>query len=146
IARSLAHEPFGHRPTTLLLRIRRYRCDHCGNRWREDTSTAAPGRAKLTLGGVRWALHALVVDHLSIARIAAGLGVAWRAASGAVLAEGPRVLIDDPTRVDGVAVSGVEEHVGRHTRRGDKDVTVIIYLTPARDGTAPAGLQDMIPG
>ena len=146
IARSLAHEPFGHRPTTLLLRIRRYRCDHCGNRWREDTSTAAPGRAKLSLGGVRWALHALVVDHLSIARIAAGLGVAWHTANDAVLAEGQRLLIDDPTRSDGVAVIGVDEHVWRHTRRGDKYVTVIIDLTPARDGTGPARLLDMIPG
>ncbi|MGP9710049.1 ISL3 family transposase, partial [Brachybacterium sp. AOP24-D1-21] len=41
---------------------------------------------------------------------------------------------------------GVDEHVWRHTRRGDKYVTVIIDLTPARDKTGPARLLDMIPG
>ena len=30
------------------------------------------------------------------------------------LAEGQRALIDDPTRFDGVAVIGVDEHVVRH--------------------------------
>nr|WP_276544989.1 ISL3 family transposase [Brachybacterium muris] len=146
IARSLAHEPFGHRPTTLLVRIRRYRCDHCGHRWREDTATAAPERAKLSRGGMRWALEALVVDHLSVARVAAGLGVAWHTANDAVLAEGKRLLIDDPARFDAVRVIGVDEHVWRHTRRGDKYVTVIIDLTPARDKTGPARLLDMIEG
>ena len=146
ITRSLAHEPFGHRPTTLRVRVRRYRCDHCGNRWREDTTAAAPQRAKLSRGGMRWALEALVIDHLSVARVAAGLGVAWHTANDAVLAEGKRLLIDDPSRFDGVKVIGVDEHVWRHTRRGDKYVTVIIDLTPARDGTGPARLLDMVEG
>ena len=34
----------------------------------------------------------------------------------------------------------------RHTRRGDKYVTVIIDLTPIRDGTGPARLLDMVEG
>ena len=62
------------------------------------------------------------------------------------LAEGRRVLINDPGRLNGVKVSGVDEHVWRHTRRGDKYVTVIIDLTPVRAGTGPARLLDMIPG
>jgi transposase len=45
-----------------------------------------------------------------------------------------------------VKVIGVDEHVWRHTRRGDKYVTVIIDLTPVRAGTGPARLLDMIPG
>ena len=98
ISRSVAHEPFGHRPTTLLLRVRRYHCQHCGSRWRESMASAAPERAKLSHGGIRWALKALVIDHLSVSRIAAGLGVAWRTANEAVLAEGRRVLINDETR------------------------------------------------
>src|SRR5690625_7443919 len=95
---------------------------------------------------MRWALEALVIDHLSVARVAAGLGVAWHTANDAVLAEGKRLLIDDPSRFDGVKVIGVDEHVWRHTRRGDKYVTVIIDLTPARDGTGPARLLDMVEG
>ena len=41
-------------------------------------------------------------------------------ANDAVLAEGRRVLINDPGRLNGVKVIGVDEHVWRHTRRGDK--------------------------
>lgn len=70
----------------------------------------------------------------------------WNTANNAVLAEGRRVLIADPARFDGVAVIGVDEHVWRHTRRGDRYVTVIIDLTPVRDGTGPARLLDMVEG
>jgi transposase len=61
-------------------------------------------------------------------------------------AEGRRVLIDDPARFDDVQVIGVDEQVWRHTRRGDKYVTVIIDLTPIRDRTGPARLLDMVEG
>ena len=146
VARRLAHEPFGHRPTTLLLRVRRYRCAGCARVWREDTDTVAPARAKLSRRGLAWALGAVVVDHLTISRVAAGLGVAWHTANNAVLAEGRRLLIDDPARFDGVQVLGVDEHAWRHTRRGEKYVTVIIDLTPVRDGTGPSRLLDMVEG
>jgi len=146
VSRRLAHEPFGGRPTTLLVRIRRYRCTGCARFWLQDTSAAAQPRAKVSRGALAWALRALVVDHLSVSRIAAGLGVAWHTANDAVLAEGHRRLINDPARFDGVAVLGVDEHVWQHTRRGDKYVTVIIDLTPVRDGTGPARLLDMVPG
>lgn len=56
------------------------------------------------------------------------------------------MLISGPRRFDGVRVLGVDEHVWRHTRRGDKYVTVIIDLTPVRDGTGPARLLDMVEG
>ena len=72
---------------------------------------AVPARARLGLA-------ALVVGHLSVARIAEGLGVAWNTANDAVLAEGKRVLIDEATRFDGVRVLGVDEHVWRHTGVG----------------------------
>ena len=88
---------------------------------------------------LRWALEALVCQHLSVARVAEGLAVSWNTANNAVLAEGKRVLIADPARFDGVTVIGVDEHVWRHTRRGDKYVTVIIDLTPVRDGPARRG-------
>jgi transposase len=146
VSRTLAHEPFGGRPTTLLVRIRRYRCTACARFWLQDTSAAAQPRAKISQGGLGWALRALVVDHLSVSRIAAGLGVAWNTANDAVLTEGHRRLINNPARFDGVAVVGVDEHVWRHTRFGDKYVTVIIDLTPVRDGTGPARLLDMVPG
>ena len=146
MVRRLAHEPLGWRPTTLEVTVRRYRCTECGHVWRQDTSKAAQPRAKLSRAGLRWALEGIVCQHLSVARVAEGLGVAWNTANDAVLAEGRRVLIDDVTRFEGVAVIGVDEHVWRHTRRGDKYVTVIIDLTPVRDGTGPARLLDMVEG
>lgn len=146
VTRQLAHEPFGWRPTTLLVTIRRYRCTGCGHVWRQDTTKAAEPRAKLSRRALRWALEALVCQHLTVARIAEALAVSWDTANDAVLAEGRRVLINDPTRLDGVQVIGVDEHCWRHTRRGDKFVTVIIDLTGIRDGTGPARLLDMVPG
>ncbi len=146
VLRRLAHEPMGWRPTLLLVTVRRYRCPGCGRVWRQDTSKAAEPRARLSRGGLRWALEGLVCRHLTVARIAEALGVAWNTANDAVLAEGKRVLIDDPHRLDGVQVIGVDEHVWRHTRRGGKYVTVIINLTPVRDKTGPARLLDMVEG
>ena len=146
VTRRLAHEPFGWRPTTLLVAVRRYRCTGCARMWRQDTTAAAEPRAKISRGGLRWALLALVVQHLTIARVAEALAVAWDTANDAVLAEGRRVLIGDPARFEGVKVVGVDEHVWRHTRKGEKYVTVIIDLTPIRDDTGPARLLDMVEG
>lgn len=146
VTRELAHEPFGWRPTTLLVRIRRYKCTGCGHVWRQDTTAAAHPRAKISHTGVAWALVGIVCQHLSMARIAEALAVAWNTANDAVLAEGQARLIADPHRFEGVAALGVDEHVWRHTRSGDKYVTVIIDLTPVRDGTGAARLLDMVEG
>ena len=145
-ARRLAHVPFGGRPTNLLVRVRRYRCSGCGRSWRQDTSQAAEPRSKLSRGALTWALSALVLDHLTISRVAARLGVSWHTANTAVLEEVRRLLIDDRSRLDGVTVIGVDEHAWRHTRFGDRYVTVIIDLTPVRDKTGPARLLDMVEG
>jgi transposase len=56
------------------------------------------------------------------------------------------LLIDDPHRFDGVSTIGVDDHVWRHTRKGDTFVTVIIDLTPVRNGTGPSRLLDMVEG
>lgn len=87
VCRRLAHEPFGWRPTTLAVTVRRYRCDGCGHVWRQDMSRAAAPRAKLSRRALSWALEVLVVGHLSVARIAAALDVSWNTANGAVLDE-----------------------------------------------------------
>lgn len=76
VSRELAHEPFGWRPTTLVLTVRRYRCKECSHVWRQDTTAAAPPRAKISRAGLRWGLVGIVVGHLSMARVAEGLGVA----------------------------------------------------------------------
>ena len=146
VVRVLAHEPLGWRPTTLHVRVRVYRCAGCAHVWRQDTTAAAPARGKISRRGIAWALAGIVCQHLSIARVAQGLAVAWNTANDAVLAEGHRALIADPARFDGVRVLGVDEHVWRHTRRGEKYVTVIIDLTAIREGMGPARLLDMVEG
>src|SRR4051812_41415836 len=98
VTRQLAHEPLGWRPTTLLVTVRRYRCSECGHVWRQDTSKAAEPRARLSRRGLRWALEGIVCQHLTVARVAEGLGVSWNTANAAVLTEGKRMLIEDRQR------------------------------------------------
>ena len=45
------------------------------------TTAAAEPRAKLSRRALGWALEALVVAHLSMARIAEALGVSWNSAN-----------------------------------------------------------------
>ena len=49
-------------------------------------------------------------------------------------------------RFEQVTTIGVDEHTWRHTRTGDRYVTVVIDLTPIRNGTGPARLLDMAQG
>ena len=88
VVRRLAHEPFGWRPTTLLVSVRRYRCTGCGPVWRQDTSKAAPPRAKLSRRGLRWALEAIVVGHL-ICSWSLSRGHGWAGRLAGCAATGP---------------------------------------------------------
>ena len=148
VTRRLAHEPLGWRPTTLLVTVRRYRCADCAHVWAPGHQPRRPNRGPSSRAGrCGWALSGIVCQHLSVARIAEGArGSPGDTANNAVLEEGRRRLIADPNRFDAVAVIGVDEHCWRHTRRGDKFVTVIIDLTPVRDQTGPARLLDMVEG
>jgi len=63
------------------------RCTTCRRVWRQDTTAAAEPKAKLSRTAVRWALEALVLQHLTVARVAEGLDVAWDTANDAVLVQ-----------------------------------------------------------
>ena len=125
----LARVPSGWRSTILHVRLRRCLCTGCGRVWRQDFTSAAQPRSCLSDGVLRWALEALVVNRLSMSRIAATLGVAWHTANDAVLAEGQRLLTDQPGRLDDVA-----GRRRRQTRKDDKYVTVVIDLAPVSTG------------
>ncbi len=111
VTRNLAHEPLGWRPTTLVVTVRRYRCVDGAHVWRQDTTAAAEPKAKISRRALRWALEALVMQHLTVARVAEALAVRWNTANDAVLAEGKPLLIDDPARFENVTAIGVDEHV-----------------------------------
>ena len=142
----LAHEPCGWRPTIVHVSVRRYRCQQCAHVWCQDMSQAADPRAKLSRAAVCWALTGVVVHRVTVARIAHALNVSWNTANTAVLAEGARLLINDPARFEGVRVIGVDEHVWRYTQYGDKYVTVILDVMPVHDHSGPSRLLDMVPG
>jgi len=130
----------------LRLRLRRHRRPDCGIVRRQNTMPAAEPRTRLSRHAALWALRAMVLGRLSITRVTAGLGVAWNTANDTVLEAGPRLLIQDPTRLKGVRVIVVDEHVWSHTSHGSKYVTVIIDLTPIHAGAGPCRLLDMAPG
>lgn len=97
----------------MLITVRRYRCTGCGHLWRQDTTKAAQLGARLSRRGLRWALEGFVVQHLTVARVAEGLGVSWNTANSAVLAEGQGALIGDPHRFKGVKGLFTVQGVGR---------------------------------
>ena len=146
VARRLAHVPVGSRPTQLLVRLRRFACTHCHRVWRQDTSTLAEPRARLTHVAVEWGLRALSLESMSVSRVAQALGISWHTANTAILTRAEQILNEAPDRLEGVEVLGVDEHVWRHTKRGDRYVTVIIDLTPVRHRSGPARLLDVVPG
>ena len=58
-------------------------------------------------------MEALVCQHLTVARVAEGLAVAWKTVWGSIqpiLA----TLADDEARFAGVTTLGVDEHLVRH--------------------------------
>ena len=159
VARRLAHVPVGWRPTQLLVRLRRFACTHCRRVWRQDTSSLAEPRARLTRSAVEWGLRALALEAMSVSRVAAALGISWHTANNAILTNAQATLLDDPHRFDGVEVLGVDDspralrsraggtpYVWHHTKQGDRYVTVVIDLTPVRDRSGPARLLDVVPG
>ncbi|WP_244963257.1 hypothetical protein [Actinomyces trachealis] len=82
--------------------------------WRQSTQAAAQPGSKISRARLRWALSGIVVQHLSMARVAQGLGVWWSTANEAVLAEGMRLLVNDPSRLEGVRVIGVDDCPARY--------------------------------
>ena len=119
VLRRLVHVPLGWKPTILEVVVPRYRCWPCRRIWRHSITAAAPSKGKLSRDAIMLAVKSIVVDRMSIARVAANLGVAWNTASDAILAAGAELLVDSADRLDGVTTVGVDEHVWRHTRNGD---------------------------
>ena len=70
----------------LLQGLRRFGCTHCRRVWRQDTSTLAEPRARLTRSAVEWGLRALAPECMSVCRVAAALGISWHTANNAILA------------------------------------------------------------
>lgn len=92
----------------LQVRVRRYRCGDCCTVWCQDTTAAAASRTKLSRDALLWALTSVVINRMPVARVAENLGTAWHTVNDAVLEAGSELLINDPARLNGVQVHGVD--------------------------------------
>jgi transposase len=102
--------PIGGRPVVLAWRKRIWRCreEACRVRtWTERTAVIRP-RAVLTERARAEACRRVGKDAHAVAAVARDLGVGWATVMRAVGDHG-RPLVDDPTRLDGVAALGLDE-------------------------------------
>ena len=102
--------PIGGRPVVLWWRKRIWRCREpaCGVRtWTERVAGIGP-RAVLTQRARAEACRRIGKDAHAVAAVARDLGVGWATIMRAVADHGTP-LVDDPTRLDGVARLGLDE-------------------------------------
>jgi transposase len=102
--------PAGGRPVVLLWRKRIWRCAEpaCSVRtWTEQTAAIRP-RAVLTQRARAEACRRVGKDAHAVGAVARDLGVGWATIMRAVADHG-RLLVDDRTRLDGVAKLGLDE-------------------------------------
>jgi transposase len=141
-------------PVELVWRARRYRCAEPAcvlDGFTEHHELAGP-RAKLTARATWWAISCIRSDTASVAAVARRLGVDWHTlwdGIAPVLVE----LADDPARLAGVQVLGVDEHIWHHVPRpgkGPKELTGMVDLTKTPDKNGQLKLQarllDLVPG
>jgi transposase len=102
--------PIGGRPVVLCWRKRIWRCGEpaCGvQTWTEQQAAIRP-RAVLTERARAEACRRVGKDAHAVAAVARDLGVGWATVMRAVGDHG-RPLVDDPTRLEGVAALGLDE-------------------------------------
>ncbi|GAB2680856.1 hypothetical protein GCM10027194_11850 [Thalassiella azotivora] len=136
-------------PTRVRWRKRIWRCaePRCSvGTFSEPHALIAP-RAKVTSRAITRATDALEHDDTTVSALARQLGVDWHTLWDAVEAEARRRLAD-PTRLEGPATLGVDEHVWRPSRVGARDraVTSMVDLTRDEHGQVHARLLDVVPG
>ena len=102
--------PIGGRPVVLWWRKRIWRCREpaYGVRTWTEPATAIRPRAVLTQRARAEACRRVGKDAHAVAVVARDLGVGWATIMRAVADHG-RPLVDDPTRLDGVATLGLDE-------------------------------------
>jgi transposase len=147
--RIVADAPCFGSPVQLVWRARLWRCREpaCPVGVFTERHDLVPPRAKVTSRAACWATDALTFDDTTVSALARHLGVDWHTCWDAIEVEATRRLAD-PARLDGVQVLGVDEHVWKPSRVGDKDraVTGMVDLTRDVHGQLHARLLDVVPG
>lgn len=127
--------PAGGRPVTLVWVKRVWRCMEpaCPVSTWSEASTAIRPRASLTERARAEACRRVGEDGHSVAQVASGFGVAWATVMAAVVEYGtPR--IDDPERLAGVKVLGVDEtaFLAANAKHHTQFVTGMVDVTGCR--------------
>lgn len=139
VVRQLVHEPFGHRPTTLHIRLRGYKCDECGRVWPQYTTAAAPPRGKRSRTGDEWALRALVIDYDTVPVIVAKLANSYDNANSATSGEETQAhghyLIGTPWRCAAARPLALAQFVNSYAYV----YTICIRRSSSCDGDVDAG-------
>ncbi len=107
----------------------------------------------MTTRACRWAIEQIRREHASVNGIRRQLGTGWRTVWDSIK---PilQAMADDPSRFEGVAILGVDEHVWHHVStkpiedggRGPKELTGMVDLTRDAHGRTRARLLDLLPG
>jgi transposase len=126
--------PVGGRPVVLAWRKRLWRCAEpaCAVRTWTETSTPIRPRAVLTERARAEACRRVGKDAHAVAAVARDLEVGWHTIMRAVRDLG-RALVNDPTRLDGVAALGLDE-------------TAFLTATPTAPTRYVTGLVDLAHG
>ena len=137
--------PLSGRPGAICWVKRIWSCPHplCERRtWTERHGAIAP-RASMTERARGWAFEQVGSADAAVSRTAAVLGVAWWTMMRQVIDRG-QSIIDDPDRLAGVGVVGVDEtgHFRANAQRSTTFATGIADLSAGR----PARLLDVIEG
>jgi transposase len=137
-------------PVELFWRVRRWRCPEpsCAVEVFSEEHDLALPKQKLTARAAWWAVGVIARDTASVASVARRLGVDWHTVWSAIK---PLLtaLADDPARLAGVEVLGVDEHIWHHAPRpgkGPKELTGMVDLTRDDKGKPTARLLDLVPG
>jgi transposase len=151
VERRVTDVPVAGHPMQLRVRVPRYRCANlaCEREvFCHDTSRLARPGTSTTRRCARFVLRRLILDRTTVSAVARELGRSWDTINSIAVDATRTLLLADTTRLDGVAVIGVDEHRWAHTRdaAGDGFVTVIVDLTAVVAGTGRARLLDLVPG
>lgn len=153
--RTLTDLPIVGFPTTLKVRLPRYRCtnDCCDQKYFQAGLACACDHTKVTDRVTRWILQRLAIDRMSISATAKSLDIGWDLTCQLALEMCHELIYNDPQHLAGVSVIGVDEHKWSHNRRthGDGYVTIIVDMTghnpqESTADKAPARLLDVVPG
>ena len=89
------------------------------------------GSGRLADRAIRWATRQLRFEGATIASLARQLGTTWNTVWSHIQPV-LTAVVDDPSRLAGVRVLGVDEHVWHHPgrrRRGPKELSGVMDMT-----------------